>query len=179
MNCVNFLMQKPSSLTIDDNCTLDFCTKCSMNLCTKICSMNCGNFFMQNPSSSPSANILEEAEADGPMKSTQNQDHRSYTTKYITQILTIILGPIKSERKLSNIILNKNIFGNEFGHKFFGQETIVDGDDDAAFGGNVINGSKLPKAKKLLCPMHLQMYSCTMHCNALCSNTFESIYSAV
>ena len=29
---------------------------------------------------------------------------------------------------------------------------------DAAFGGNVINESKLPKAKKLLCPMHLQIY---------------------
>ena len=28
---------------------------------------------------------------------------------------------------------------------------------DAAFGGNVINESKLPKAKKLLSPMHLQI----------------------
>ena len=84
-------------VTIDDNCTLDFCTKCPMNLCTKRCSMNCGNSLCKSLLPPPSANILEEAEADGPMKSTQNQDHRSYTTKYITQILTIILGPIKSE----------------------------------------------------------------------------------
>ena len=58
-------------------------------------------------------------------------------------------------------------------------KTVVGGDDDAAFGGNVINGSKLPKAKKLLCPMQLQMYSRTMHYDALCSNTFDSTYSAV
>ena len=38
-------------VTIDDNCTLDFCTKCPMNLCTKRCSMNCVNFLMQKPSS--------------------------------------------------------------------------------------------------------------------------------
>ena len=37
-------------------------------------------FLCAKASSSPSANILEEAEADGPMKSTQDQDHRSYTT---------------------------------------------------------------------------------------------------
>ena len=37
-------------------------------------------FLYAKASSSPSANILEEAEADGPMKSTQDQDHRSYTT---------------------------------------------------------------------------------------------------
>ena len=30
----------------------------------------------------PGANILKEAEADGPMKSTQNRDHRSYKIKY-------------------------------------------------------------------------------------------------
>ena len=49
---------------------------------------------MQNLFPSPSANILEEAEADGPMKSTQNQDHRSHTgPKYVTQIFMKIFGP--------------------------------------------------------------------------------------
>ena len=51
-------------------------------------------FLYAKASSSPSANILEEAEADGPMKSTQNQDHRSHTgPKYVTQIFMKIFGP--------------------------------------------------------------------------------------
>ena len=62
------------------------------------------------------------------------------------------------------------------------QEHVPTG--DAAFGGNVINESKLPKAKKLLCPMHLQIYfraaircnplqSTTIHCNPLQSTAIH------
>ena len=63
---------------------------------------------MQNLFPSPSANILEEAEADGPMKSTQNQDHRSHTgPKYVTQIFVKIFGPE----------IGPHIFGKEIGDK--------------------------------------------------------------
>ena len=86
------------------------------------------------PFAPPSANILEEAEADGPMKSTQNQDHRSHTTKYVKQIFMKIFGP-KTHLWLRNWerwhLLNKL---NKFVPEIFGPETIGCGDDDAAFG---------------------------------------------
>ena len=77
----------------------DLLAKWPTKLCTKRCPMNCGNFFMQNAVCSPSANILKEAEADGPMKSTQNQDHRSHTTKYVKLIFVKIFGP-KNEQHI-------------------------------------------------------------------------------